>query len=107
MNTFKVNDWVLDDEDNLFQVTRVRDDKIALVDEPFYVPAKEFRLWKPQVGEWCWFYSECTFPTIGRYLGSTPDGLHYMKEYPLDLWEKVEPFIGKVPSWIKEKQDEQ
>ena len=44
MSIFKIGDWVLDDEDNLFQVTRVRDDEIALGDEPYYVPAKEFRL---------------------------------------------------------------
>ena len=44
MSIFKIGYWVLDDEDNLFQVTRVRDDEIALGDEPYYVPAKEFRL---------------------------------------------------------------
>ena len=44
MSKFKVNDWVLDDEDTLFQVKRVRDNEIALTDEPFYVPAKEYRL---------------------------------------------------------------
>ena len=52
MSKFKVNDWVLDDEDNLFQVTRVRDDEIALTDEPYYVLAKDFRLWTPKVGDW-------------------------------------------------------
>ena len=41
---FESGDWVLDDEDNLFQVTRVRDNEIALTDEPYYVPAKEYRL---------------------------------------------------------------
>jgi hypothetical protein len=44
MPKIKIGDWVLDDEDNLFQVKRVRDNEIALTDEPFYVPAKEFRL---------------------------------------------------------------
>lgn len=46
MTDFKVKDWVLDDEDNLFQVRRVRGNKIALSDEPYYVPAKEFRLYE-------------------------------------------------------------
>ena len=50
MSEFKVNDWVLDDEDNLFQVTRVRGDEIALTDEPFYVPAKEYRLKEKEDG---------------------------------------------------------
>ena len=50
MSEFKVNDWVLDDEDNLFQVTRVRDNEIALTDEPFYVPAKEYRLKEKEDG---------------------------------------------------------
>ena len=41
---FESGDLVLDDEDNLFQVTRVRANEIALTDEPYYVPAKEYRL---------------------------------------------------------------
>jgi len=55
MNNFKVGDWVLDDEDNLFQVCSVEDNVISLVDEPYYVLAKDFRLWSPKEGEWCWY----------------------------------------------------
>jgi hypothetical protein len=51
MPKIKIGDWVLDDEDNLFQVKRVRGNKIALTDEPYYVPAKDFRLWIPKENE--------------------------------------------------------
>jgi hypothetical protein len=50
MSEFRINDWVLDDEDDLFQVKRVRDNEIALTDEPFYVPAKEYRLKEKEDG---------------------------------------------------------
>ena len=81
MSEFRINDWVLDDEDNLFQVTRVRDDEISLVDEPYYVPAKEFRLWTPKENEWCWFYDY----VIANNLEHTING------------------IGNLPSFIKDE----
>ena len=48
---FKSGDWVLDDEDTVFQVKKVKADKIALSDEPYYVQAKDFRLWIPKENE--------------------------------------------------------
>ena len=90
---FESGDWVLDDEDNLFQVTRVRGNKIALTNEPFYVPAKEFRLWSPKVGEWCWFNMEFLDgwqnPVLMRY-----------GEQDMNMWN-IEPFIGNLPNFIK------
>ena len=92
---FESGDWVLDDEDNLFQVTRVRDNEIALVDEPYYVQAQDFRLWVPKEGEWCWFNMEFLDgwqnPVLMRY-----------GEQDMSRWN-IEPFIGNLPNFIKTK----
>lgn len=93
MSKFKVNDWVLDDEDNLFQVTRVRDNEISLTDEPYYVQAKEFRLWIPKENEWCWFNMKIDYewqsPTLMKY-----------GEQDVDMWS-IEPFVGNLPSFLQ------
>ena len=92
---FESGDWVLDDENNLFQVTRVRDDEIALTDEPYYVQAQDFRLWSPKEGEWCWFNMEFLDgwqnPVLMRY-----------GEQDMSMWN-IEPFIGNLPNFIKSK----
>ena len=98
MNNFRVNDWVLDDEDNLFQVTRVRDNEIALTDEPYYVPAKEFRLWTPKVGEWCWFYTRDT-PMLSKFYAMEHD--RYTESILWTNQDKCEPFIGNLPSFLQ------
>jgi hypothetical protein len=92
MSKFKVNDWVLDDEDNLFQVTRVRDDEISLTDEPYYVLAKDFRL-AIKDGDWCWFNMKIDYewqsPILMRY-----------GEQDMSMWS-IEPFVGNLPSFLQ------
>ena len=102
MGEFKIGDWVLDNEDNLFQVYRVRDDEIVLVDEPFYVPTKDFRLWIPQEGEWCWFYdaNKMYRGYLARYLRFCSDSESEVADDDSE-WDYVEPFIGNLPSFIK------
>jgi len=94
MNNFKVGDWVLDDEDTLFQVCRVRGNEIALTDEPYYVKAKDYELWTPRPQEWCWFNMkiDCVWqsPILMRY-----------EEQDMGMWS-VEPFVGNLPSFCED-----
>ena len=105
MNNFRVNDWVLDDEDNLFQVTRVRDNEIALTNEPYYVLAEDFRLWTPKVGEWCWFYTRDT-PMLSKFYAMEHD--RYTESI---LWTNqdnsvyVEFYRKESDRWIEQVRD--
>ena len=94
MNNFKVNDWVLDDEDNLFQVCSVEDNVISLVDEPYYVLTKDFRLWTPRGGEWCWFNMKID------YVWQSPILMRY-GEQDMSEWN-IEPFVGNLPNFCEE-----
>jgi len=94
MSKFKIGDWVLDDEDTLFQVCSVEDNVISLVDEPYYVLAKDFRPWTPKEGEWCFFNMkiDCVWqsPILMRYGEQDMRGC------------SIEPFVGTLPSFCEE-----
>lgn len=87
LGEFKVGDWV--------KVTLVHNKSHSFIvkysstwDQPEHY-TKE--LWKPQPGEWCWFnHGYHINPTLIKYTNQCTD--------------KCEPFIGTLPSLIKDKE---
>jgi hypothetical protein len=57
-------------------------------------------LWKPQEGEWCWFWDEhYTTAILGKFTEKTNKGYF---EHNSNSFEYCEPFIGTLPTHLKE-----
>ena len=105
---FKVGDWVVDDEGTLLQVDKIRDNELAVKGFDLYMDSINFRHWQPKPNEWCWFWDYGTnlkTPIFGKFVRKQ-EGLYLVEEsYEGDdmcLHEECEPFIGELPSWLKE-----
>ena len=108
---FKIGDWVSyynGFKDVLFQIKefdcegRIKHDCNRFKEE-------YLKLWKPKQGEWCWFWNKNRIPTIGQFLSIETDGnLKYSATFPntphtmIGYYKYCEPFIGELPSFIKE-----
>ncbi len=95
----KVGDWVRNNNNEIFQLEELhmwQKDLDSLV-----------KLWRPDVGEWCW----SKYDGLVQILKITDE--RYIV-FPLSTSEKdctieyrlggLEPFIGELPSFIKDKQ---
>ena len=65
-----------------------------------------FELWEPKMGEWCWFWNiHMKEPVLCNFIKKTDS---YYESISLlveqKYWKYSEPFIGKLPTNIKEKQ---
>lgn len=98
---FKVGDWVRDS----------RDDNLKQVINPNSPAAlSDYIKWKPQPGEWCWFWNNDKQPFLAQlecaydeeYI--TVQGLHGSLADLSDAcfsFEYCEPFIGELPTHLK------
>ena len=95
---FKVGDWVVFnnevDEPITFQISYIGKWIHNKKDDRFTPALCDY--WQPKVGEWCWCYSS----QGGKGTDIPPNLVRYSHYYE-DLI--VEPFIGELPSFIKEK----
>ena len=113
---FKVGDWVRDGE-NIYQFI-----------EPSSIYSYESslqrcELWKPQLGEWCWFSNSRSYdtPCLRKFITViddtyialnsqnsshiTPTEVPSFKKGISDsyvTYKNCEPFIGQLPSYLKE-----
>lgn len=71
------------------------------------------KLWHPKEGEWCWFYDiGMRTPQLHQFqCFSENEQLNYGERFvekgqERDSWgyDYCEPFIGELPSFIKDKQ---
>ena len=80
---FKVGDWIRDGYGYPYKITSET--------EAECIDASVHKLWKPKEGEWCWqSFSDGEF-NLHQYSSTSNEKLKY------------EPFIGELPSFIKEK----
>ena len=99
----KVGDWVRNNNNEIFQLEELH---IWQKDLDFLV-----KLWQPKEGEWCWFYNSDNYDsvqlTLGKFYGTSSKELKYTyidmdrQEYSSEC---CEPFIGELPSFIKDNQ---
>jgi hypothetical protein len=147
MSEFKVGDWVriysgyLEDkyiepkEDNQIKVVKLLSMEIVGTEEKIFYTNKDksdwisvysdgslrnFELWQPKEGEWCWFYDKLL---NGRIVGPilrqyNQKQLNMIQErilldnkftdiddqYCFYELENIEPFTGELPSFIKENR---
>lgn len=65
----------------------------------------DLELWQPKPGEWCWFWEIGSTPTLGqysKYINGEYEAITIYPKYKLQgLFSFCEPFIGKLPTYIK------
>ena len=90
---FKVGQWVRHPESqSIYQINSLN----------IVHGTEHFELWEPKVGEWCWYGFELI------EVIDTTNPLKICRQQS-DSYEEVsgtmlEPFIGNLPSFIKEKR---
>lgn len=63
-------------------------------------------IWQPKEGEWCWFWNYTDTPNFMMFNGITEDNLYNGITCigGCDIeFDYCEPFIGELPSFIKDK----
>jgi hypothetical protein len=112
MNRFKIGDWVRNIKDVSWIKQLVEVDVLAFNGHPDYCNlGEQFEPWQPQPEEWCWFWSEGSArPTLAQYKGggftAKFRAIESTQFHDYTDYDKCEPFIGTLPSFIKEKQDD-
>lgn len=112
MNLFKPDDWIIlsnsSDSRSLAQVkeTYSNSNKAKL-----YWPSENstavcsemqyYELWQPKVGEWCWFWDENYTTAILAKFENISNGLFV--EHHGNIFEYCEPFIGQLPTHLKDQ----
>lgn len=103
MIKFKAWDWVRDTRQGMKKpITQLKPNCIALTNPEEY--AKYYIPWAPEVGEWCWFWNaQAQAPVLGKFLKY--DG-RLMPFFTManDCFIFCEPFIGELPSHLKDKK---
>ena len=59
------------------------------------------KLWQPKVGEWCWFWDENYTTSILAKFENISNGLFV--ENHGNIFEYCEPFIGQLPTHLKDQ----
>lgn len=106
---FKVGDWVITE----FTIDKIRGIKkiIALAEDGWdtfqnedcsieAAPYTIVELWAPKLGEFCWFWDDNNYPerTLSQFEVKIDETFYSL----LTSWKYCEPFIGVLPSFLKE-----
>ena len=90
---FKVGDWVRDLRDNnVFQINSTNFNLNLSIKNTVYTH------WEPKLGEWCWYSKWDEIVCAEFYLCKF---VLNMNEVEPEFKHKYEPFIGKLPSYLK------
>ena len=112
MNEFKVGDWVTTKAGYTKQIsglTRDACDTLSIGNTSVGVNVvfkNEIELWQPKEGEWCWFWDNFNNPFIGKFVARNGDNYQYKHTKNDKVYSayKCEPFVGELPSFLKEHQ---
>jgi hypothetical protein len=106
MSNFKVGDWVRT-KNGVFQIEDIDDHDFiegVVEDVQLYFTDKNERwewrsnakLWQPRAGEWCWLVPIFKTTEVHKLVK------YNKEEFDKDM--KFEPFIGELPSFIKDNK---
>lgn len=88
MNSFKLGDWV--------EIPSLSTKPVQYRSDLCHLGLE---LWQPKVGEWCWFWNSADIElSISPHLGQYGN-----LSYSLEFYENCEPFIGQLPTFIKDQ----
>lgn len=119
MQNFKVGDWVILNKDRktLAKILEIDDEyifkcKLHFVNENSISWCSEmqyYKHWEPTEGEWCWFYKEeikpkhigthWAIPNLHKFGKTTESGIQTIEGF---CYSFCEPFIGQLPSFLKD-----
>lgn len=109
---FKAGDWIKDSYGVYVPVTKVLTNGILYTSskghtgilDMQYILKNNRKPWQPQPGEWCIFISkdDPTDVALGKFTGMK-DGLYTSSAVSGSIWAHCEPFIGTLPSHLKDK----
>ena len=109
MNLFKFGDWIKSTRyPNLrpIQITSIYESNtrpgiLGLKSKGTVLYSDEVELWQPIVGEWCWFWDENYTTAILAKFENISNGLFV--EHHGNIFEYCEPFIGQLPTHLKDQ----
>lgn len=113
---FKVGDWVRNKHTCEVCLCKKIDVDEFFSNENKWHIITSYSIWQPKEGEWCWFHKEGELPTIAKFsiksnehtfIGFiSVENINFPTCYKpiMVLTSKVEPFIGRLPSFLKENR---
>ena len=100
MQQFKVGDWVVGKHNknpiHIKDIGTTPTNSSVTINGTFSVD--QFTLWQPKEGEWCWFWNGEGINSIDPFIA------RFNKCSRLNAFDYCEPFIGELPSFLKEQQ---
>ena len=107
---FKVGDWVISNNQAL-KVEAINDmGNPCIFDGTWLKEIGTHELWQPKEGEWCWLNKELakiTSKDNDGYVTFLKSNGTYSAYHKIDtnfISKYCEPFIGELPSFLKDKQ---
>ena len=104
-NKFRVGDWVVWDRGKTSEVHQVIEVCLiknhSALDNGINVHNEDLSLWKPKVGEWCWYSKWDNIVCLDYFLCKFVIGMNELED---GYTYKYEPFIGELPSFLKENK---
>lgn len=110
MQNFKVGDWVKSTKYQHLKPIQIestyesneRKGELGLKSGGTVLYSSEAVHWKPKVGEWCWFLNNNREPILKQFLQMCPIvPTNYISKQGT-ISGNVEPFIGQLPSFLKD-----
>lgn len=116
MQQFKIGDWVVI-EDSIYRVHATNNGNhnisIDVINNLHNYKTFDVTLWQPKADEWCWFWDYDKQPEFGKATGTTPltensdfymgnTTYPYTREHLNQGFVYCEPFLGKLPSFLKD-----
>lgn len=95
---FKVGDWICQDTTYVMKVNRITDYAYHSNDGKA-IKLENAKLWKPKPGEWCWYSKWDKIVCVEFYLCKF---VLDMNEVEPEFKHKYEPFIGELPTFLKD-----
>ena len=115
MNSFKPGDWVQHIElattygGHILKIEEIDERNeplgfVSLIGQGKTLHSNFAKLWQPKPNEWCWFWSVTNFdaPTLSKFY-DMQDKLFKCTNSKQNLFTHCEPFIGQLPTSIKDQ----
>jgi len=107
---YKKGDWVrIVSENTIYQIKSVNSEdlfaQITLTNKKgFSVFKKDLIFWEPKRDEWCWFWNNIEdIPILRQFSKNVINYIYNFKTLENEYYKYCEPFIGTLPTILKEK----
>ena len=95
--------WI---RDPMGTVSQLHNSSLGLCSGSYY-SFEDCILWEPKDGEWCWFWNDGTSLQIGKFSHMFGKDYAMHDELGFDTFQHCEPFLGKLPTTLREDEDDE